>query len=109
MLRILHMATDGSVIENRDPGEAPLPEGAFRWLDLCGASEQELDSVARVFGFHTTAVDDCRRFDQRPKLEPYDDHLFVVIHRLICTSHPPAARGAELHAFIGQRYLVTVH
>ncbi|HEV8244246.1 MAG TPA: magnesium transporter CorA family protein [Polyangiaceae bacterium] len=110
MLRILHLASDGSVLESTDPSLASAPaEGTFRWLDLCEASDDELAAVGRAFGFHATALDDCQRFDQRPKLEPYDDHLFVVIHRLICSSDPPEARGAELHAFIGERYLVTVH
>jgi magnesium transporter len=110
MLRILELGEGTAPQSLRDPSRASAPPaGVLRWLDLTDPSSEELAEVGRAFGFHALALDDCRTFDQRPKLEPYGDHLFVVMHRLSVESRPPQARGQELHAFVGERYLVTVH
>ena len=110
MLRILELGGDQAPHCSRDQSRAELPaEGVLRWVDLTNPSADELEQIGRAFGFHSLALDDCRTLDQRPKLAPYSDHLFVVMHRLAVELMPPRARGQELHAFIGQRYLVTVH
>ncbi len=110
MLRLLQIGADGSVQTSADPalGGVP-PEGALRWLDLTQPSDEELEALGRTFGFHAVALEDCKRVDARPKLAPFEDHLFVVIHRLTCSERPLAVHAAELHAFIGKNYLVTVH
>ncbi|HVJ15831.1 MAG TPA: magnesium/cobalt transporter CorA [Polyangiaceae bacterium] len=110
MLRILELGPEQGPQSLRDPTRIGVPpEGVLRWVDLTKPTEDELEELGRAFGFHGLALDDCRTFDQRPKLEPYSDHLFVVMHRLMVDLKPPQARGLELHAFIGERYLVTVH
>ncbi len=110
MLRILEVAADGSAEPSADPAlGGPPPAGVRRWLDLTRPSDEELFSVVRAFRFHAVALDDCRRVDPRPKLAPFDDHLFVVMHRLTCSEQPFAVHAAELHAFIGENFLVTVH
>jgi magnesium transporter len=110
MLRILELGAEQGPTSSRDQSRAGVPpEGVLRWVDLENPSSQELDELGRAFGFHSIALDDCRTLDQRPKLAPYADHLFVVMHRLSVELQPLRTRGQELHAFIGQRYLVTVH
>jgi magnesium transporter len=89
---------------------APPPEGTVRWIDLSGENAALLDELRQRFGFHPLAIEDCRQFDQRPKLEEYRDHLFLVTQGF--TS--PGERVSdltlhELHAFLGKNYLVTVH
>lgn len=110
MLRILELGAELGPESSRDPSRATIPpQGVLRWVDVCDPTPEELDELGRAFGFHQVALDDCRTLDQRPKLEPFGDHLFVVMHRLTVKLDPPLANGDELHAFIGQRYLVTVH
>ncbi len=110
MLRILELGAEQGPMSSRDQTQIGIPpEGVLRWVDLQSPSSEELDQLGKAFGFHSLALDDCRTLDQRPKLAPYSDHLFVVMHRLAVETQPPRARGQELHAFIGERYLVTVH
>lgn len=88
----------------------PPPPGLSRWVDLAESDAESLELLRQRFGFHPLAIEDCAHLDQRPKLEEYRDHLFLVIQGFTC-------RGArvrqielhELHAFLGERYLVTVH
>jgi magnesium transporter len=110
MLRVLDLTEAGVALSEASAETIGLPAaGTLRWVDLTAPSVEDLDLVGRAFGFHSLALDDCRRLDQRPKLEPYGNHLFVVMHRLVCELSPPKAHGVELHTFLGANYLVTVH
>jgi magnesium transporter len=44
---------------------------------------------------------------QRPKIEAYDDHLFLVIHQL--DERERHMEACQLACFIGDRYIVTIH
>ena len=51
--------------------------------------------VARVFGLHPLAVEDAVTAHQRPKLDAYDDSLFVVLRTLTYTTRPRTSRPAR--------------
>ena len=50
----------------------------FVWVALFEPTPEELDEMAEEFGLHPLAVEDARKGHQRPKIEEYDDSLFVV-------------------------------
>jgi magnesium transporter len=82
----------------------------WRWFDLTAPTLSELALIQERFNFHPVAIKDCAEYDHRPKLEPYDEYLFIVIHTL----RPLEGNGqdieaSELHAFLGPNFLVTVH
>ena len=58
---------------------APPPPGVLRWVDLRGDDAAHLELLRQRFDFHPLAIEDCAHLDQRPKLEEYPDHLFLVI------------------------------
>jgi magnesium transporter len=89
----------------------PPPEGQIRWIDLVAQDESALLLLQERFDFHPLTIEDCRHFDQRPKLEEYSGYLFLVMHGFRCKSPDDKAdvEPIELHAFLGPRYLVTVH
>jgi magnesium transporter len=86
-------------------------EQVAAWFMLRDPTAEELAWLGRQFRFHPLALEDCSHFDQRPKIEDYADHLFVVLHGLV-TAAPE--RGChfglyELHCFVTERAVVTVH
>jgi len=114
----------GGTLEVRDqvPDVLPPGDGTLRWVDLEGDGEegQSLERLREQFAFHPLAIEDCRVFDQRPKLEEYRDHLFLVTQSFAPADPAPQANASpsgaagelhlyELHAFLGKDYLVTVH
>lgn len=113
MFRILDIDPDGRVStpENADYGSVCVPtNGRLRFLDCLGPTSDELALLQDRFGFHQMAIEDCAQYDARPKFEPYDDHLFVVIHSLRPEPEDAMSLDArELHAFLSTSYLVTVH
>ena len=111
MFRVLEInaAGDLSVTEG-DARVAPPPEGTFRWVDLAEQNERQLAVLGQRFGFHPLTLEDCAHVDQRPKLEQYDGYLFLVTHGfLLQAGRSSELESLELHTFLGQRYLVTVH
>jgi len=89
---------------------APPPPGHTRWIDIKEQSEAEMKLLGERFPFHHLTLEDCLQFDQRPKVEEYDDYLFVVLHAFACPDASCDAEAEELHLFLGgQNYLVTVH
>ena len=93
-----------------EAGDARLrpPEpGLLRWIDIEGPTPELLESLREPFGLHPLAIEDCLTFGQRPKLEEYPAHLFVVIHRI--RADGAVVDGNEIHAFLSGRTLITVH
>ena len=88
---------------------APPPAGVVRWVDLSESDDASLELLRERFNFHPLAIEDCAHLDQRPKLEEYGDHLFLVTQGFSCPSvRVKHLELSELHAFLGERYLVTV-
>jgi magnesium transporter len=84
--------------------EEGLAQGKFFWLDLHRPSAGDLDLLEDVFGFHPLAVEDSLHFGQRPKLESYDDFVFLVVY-----GWAPDEDGlVEVHCYYSERYLVTI-
>jgi len=69
------------------------------WVDVHNASEDDFACLAQEFGLHPLAVEDAREHGQRPKLEHYPNHSFVVAY---------SQEMAEVDLFIGPTWLITV-
>ena len=52
----------------------------FFWLDLDAPGPDELAQLRDIFGFHPLALEDSEDFGQRPKLDDYDDYVFLVFY-----------------------------
>jgi magnesium transporter len=88
----------------------PPSNGSSLWVDIEKPTLDELKILEDRFGFHPLSIEDCTHFDQRPKLEDYDDHLFVVTHGFELNNEESGEpEPQELHSFLGAHYLVTVH
>jgi magnesium transporter len=88
---------------------AHLDSNHFFWLDLTAPGHQELEALRRIFRFHPLALQDSEQFGQRPKLDDYDDYVFLVFYGAY-RDHPADAEPLrEVHMYISGRYLVTVH
>jgi magnesium transporter len=61
----------------------PKPEKPHvRWININGLKPSTVDSVCKQFGFHTLSAEDVINTHQRPKLEVFDDHYFVVARQI---------------------------
>ena len=60
--------------------ELALKQDRLLWLDLHGTDDEVLILLREVFKIHPLAVEDVKEFQQRPKIEDYDN--FVSIWRI---------------------------
>jgi len=54
-----------------------------RWINVDGLHPWVVNRLGEQYGFHTLAAEDVLRVPQRPKLEDYDDSLFIVVRMLM--------------------------
>jgi Mg2+ and Co2+ transporter CorA len=55
-----------------------LARDHFFWLDLTAPTRDDIEKLRELFGFHPLAVEDALHFGQRPKLDHYQDYIFLV-------------------------------
>jgi magnesium transporter len=88
--------------------EARSQGDAFVWIGLHEATRDEFDRVSAEFGLHPLAVEDAMKAHQRPKLEVYDDSLFVVLKPVHYEPHSDRVSSGEVMLFLGDSFVVTV-
>jgi len=75
------------------------------WVDVVGlGSEETLRALAEIFHIHPLALEDIVHTNQRAKVDPYDENLFIVM-RIADTSHEQVCEQFSL--VLGKNYLVT--
>ena len=83
-------------------------DGKFVWIGLYEPTEEEFDSLRREFDLHPLAVEDAIHAHQRPKLEVYDDMVFLVLKTARYVDPTEVIELGELLVFLGDDYIITV-
>jgi magnesium transporter len=84
-------------------------KGLLLWVDLDNPTPDEIKGILEgVFGFHPLAIEDCVQPNSLPKVEDYEDYLFIVTHAVDFT-RTEKFNTTELDLFLGKDYLVTFH
>jgi magnesium transporter len=111
---------DGERLPGRFTHERALAEvrrrgEGFVWIGLHEPDEQQITGIADVFGLHELAVEDAVHAHQRPKLERYDDTLFMVLKTVRYRGTEPGAGAVqevvetgEVMCFLGRDFVITV-
>ncbi|WP_369245415.1 magnesium/cobalt transporter CorA [Streptomyces sp. R41] len=81
---------------------------AFVWIGLYEPTEKEFDRVTEEFALHPLAIEDALKAHQRPKLEVYDDSLFMVLKPVAYDAEHDTVSSGEVMVFIGDSFVVTV-
>jgi magnesium transporter len=82
--------------------------GAMAWIGLYRPDETQLLALAEEFGLHEVAVEDAIVAHQRPKLERYDETLFVVLRAATYLDEVEEVEFGEIHLFVGPDFIITV-
>jgi magnesium transporter len=112
-IRLPGSYTHGAALHKVHELEADGKE-AFVWVGLHGPDEYQMQAVADVFGLHELAVEDAVHAHQRPKLERYDNTLFLVLKTVNYVEHESVALAreivetGEIMIFVGPNFVVTV-
>src|SRR4051812_38147825 len=77
-------------------------------MDVSQPTAQEFALIAEEFGLNPLAVEDALHERQRPKLDHYDDHVFISLYDVALDRVTGELTTAELAVFASPRYLITV-
>jgi magnesium transporter len=84
-----------------------LPD-TMAWLGLYRPAAAQILAAGEQFGLHELAVEDAIVAHQRPKLERYDDTLFVVLRPARYKDAPEEVEFGEIHVFVGPNFVLTI-
>lgn len=95
-------------------GELPIEDisdyikkpDCFVWVALFEADNEELEKMQEEFGLHDLVVEDAQHGHQRPKIEEYDQSMFVVMHLL--DSIDSTIELGEVHIFVGHNFILSI-
>ena len=96
-------------------GDVPLAEvggylgqpGHLMWMGLKDPAPGELEDLRHRFGLHPLAAQEACKEHERPKLNEYDDDLFVVM-QLVKAGADGALGHSQLAVLAGPGYVITV-
>jgi magnesium transporter len=81
------------------PVREVLSEPKMRWIDVVDPTPDEIAALTEKFNLDAMAVEDVTEAGQRPKLELYPNHAFLVAY---------SANLAEVDMFVGDDWIITV-
>jgi len=105
----LYSGADGvtSDVDLADVASILRRDDALLWLDVVALSADDFHFLTETFGFHPLAIDDTKRQHKRPKLDLYDDYIFLVFYGAD-QAHGHFA-PCEVDLFASKQYVVTIH
>src|SRR3989344_6309549 len=77
------------------------------WYQATEPTTEDLDYLREKFGFHPLDIEDVKTTSQRPKLEDYDDYIFLVLLFAYYDRQVREIIPVEVDFFIGKNYLVS--
>ena len=77
------------------------------WIDIQKPTREKLMKLSQ-YPFHELNIEDCLSKIQIPKLDSYDDHIFVILNFPIINKDQDEPHPVQLGIFAGNGYLVTV-
>lgn len=84
--------------------------GRVIWTNIERVTPQDVQDLRENYPhFHPLDLEDLLSRIERPKLDEYDDYLFVVMHFPLWDPVQRISRAAEVDMFVGSGYLITVH
>ena len=78
----------------------------FIWVALYDTDDAELEKMQEEFGLHDLVVEDARHGHQRPKIEEYDESLFVAMHVLEVVDSD--MKVGEISIFVGRNFILSM-
>jgi magnesium transporter len=113
MLRAIYYKGNGeSSIEITPDGyvAALQDKSGVLWVDFGGEDPGPSEEILlHTFQFHPLAIDDALHETHIPKVDDWEQYLYIAMHAISFTSGEEDIEGIELDIFLGENYIVTHH
>src|SRR5680860_120264 len=81
---------------------------ALRWLNIDEPRLVDRTYLSESFGFHELALEDVASHNQRPKVDEYEEYLFLIMQFPRFDRESGRLHAAELDIFLGPDYVITL-
>ena len=85
-----------------------IEAAGLRWIHIESPRTADRDWLEEHFDFHPLDIEDVYSRNQRPKLDQYEDYVFIVLHFPLFDKDSGRILTAELDLFMGPDYLITL-
>jgi len=113
MLRALYYKGNGDLLTEINPegfATALQDTQGVLWVDFGGEDPEPTEHILlKTFGFHPLAVDDALHETHVPKVDDWEQYLYIAMHAISFTSGNEDIEAIELDTFLGKNYIVTHH
>ncbi len=82
---------------------------ALHWIDLEDPTVGEATVLENPFHLHPLAIEDCLSDVNHPKVDDYEDYLFLIVHGIRFDAPTDKFETRELDVFLGRNFLITHH
>src|ERR1700742_2105479 len=94
--------------EPQTPNVEQIDSSGLRWVNIEHPGSLERTWLEENFDFHALDLEDVLSRNQRPKIDVYDDYLFIVLHFPVFDPAVGRLGAGELDLFVGPDYVVTI-
>jgi magnesium transporter len=94
--------------ERDEPRVEIVEAPGLRWINIERPRAVDQGWLEERFEFHPLDYEDVFSRNQRPKVDEYDDYLFIVLHFPRYDKKVARLNAAELDLFVGADYLITI-
>jgi magnesium transporter len=98
----------GHTPEPETPAVEVVEHDGLRWINIERPRPVDRAWLEEHFDFHPLDYEDVFSRNQRPKIDEYDEYLFIVLHFARFDKHVGRLNAAELDMFVGPDFLITL-
>jgi magnesium transporter len=91
-----------------EPNVEVVEHDGLRWINIERPGPVDQAWIEEHFEFHPLDYEDIRSRNQRPKIDVYEDYLFIVLHFPVFDKQVGRLNTGELDVFVGPDYLITM-
>ncbi|MDP9228440.1 MAG: magnesium transporter CorA family protein, partial [Actinomycetota bacterium] len=94
--------------EQTAPNVEEIAAEGLRWVKIENPGAAEQSWLQENFDFHALDLEDVLSRNQRPKIDKYDDYLFIVLNFPVFDRERGRLGSGELDLFVGPGFLITI-
>lgn len=108
-----YLGPDGNIrlgLDEKESKAAFASAQGLLWVDISETTDEDGEFLARSFGFHHLAVEECvsPRINP-PKINDFGQYLFIMVHGINYAVESDVVETTELEIFLGPHFVVSNH
>lgn len=97
------------LIPNHIKGLDEIHNDNLLWVNIEKPTREKMDVIANNVALHELNIEDCLSKNQIPKIDRYDDHIFIILQFPTMQKEKTAPRFSQLSLFVGKNFLISIH